>query len=426
LEIICYRETENTFTWLKNPIISFKEYDLETGDLLSNYHSPNIDSTTFILGNTSIYGKNSWENIFPYKGVYQHIKQWSTYFFPEVRYTVNYINKDCHSYSDTLFTRTNDYDKIGRSGIREAGDSNYIAMLYSIIHTGNMDDLMDSFSLKFTIFDKEFTSIREIDLTDIITPAIEQEMVYADDKYFVIKSSWFIPSTFNLYSNFTVFDYEGNIVERILNNNTSEKFNHHTFIQKLKNEDGFLIVSNSENTDGNTLDIYRTDGNGNTTTIKKLKVYPYNHTLVPQSLYQLDNGDVLIKVSDSNNDYRDLKYLPFSFGIVWMYFPALDLGLKTSVIDEVKNQSNFNIYPNPTSNMLHLVYEDGNNFEGKVELIDIMGNIVLSKKAKFIEKNEITYHVSNLPYGLYILTIKDNHGRILTKKKVSITNVGFR
>ena len=85
-----------------------------------------------------------------------------------------------------------------------------------------------------------------------------------------------------------------------------------------------------------------------------------------------------------------------------------DAGLdcSTASVDD-QNQSDISIYPNPTSDM---VYIDGNYFQLKVVVYDILGKQVINKSIT----NSID--ISQLEKGVYILQLSD--GVKLTTKRI--------
>ena len=71
---------------------------------------------------------------------------------------------------------------------------------------------------------------------------------------------------------------------------------------------------------------------------------------------------------------------------------------------------NIQIYPNPSTNVIHI--NQNNQSIDKIEIIDLKGNIILSKFEEFENIN-----VNHLSLGIYILKIyADNN--IIEKKLI--------
>ena len=72
----------------------------------------------------------------------------------------------------------------------------------------------------------------------------------------------------------------------------------------------------------------------------------------------------------------------------------------------------FNIYPNPSSNLLRF-----ENLIGayKFELFDITGKLALSGKINNIE-NDFEFSIENLNSGTYILVLEYGNSKYLSKK----------
>ena len=76
------------------------------------------------------------------------------------------------------------------------------------------------------------------------------------------------------------------------------------------------------------------------------------------------------------------------------------------VLDE--NTSNIRVYPNPAVDRLNVVASEG----ASINLTNIMGSVVRSTIA---ESNEVSIDVSDLPSGVYIISVEDKGNRITRK-----------
>ena len=106
-------------------------------------------------------------------------------------------------------------------------------------------------------------------------------------------------------------------------------------------------------------------------------------------------GDLVIYVYDSNDQNRgDTVSYHYRFG-------------EPNSMKEVSNNVLFT-YPNPVQNILNIDIKGGN----EVIVYNLLGEKIISKI------NTTTVNVSTLELGIYILSVKDANGSILTKKFV--------
>ncbi len=118
-------------------------------------------------------------------------------------------------------------------------------------------------------------------------------------------------------------------------------------------------------------------------------------------------GDLTI---DPGNYYFKLVATNGGFNI--NYFQIKNIGTGISKV----NDDIITIYPNPVSNEMIII--SGNFRHNKVEIIDIMGNIVLSRSTADYG-SEIHFPV-NLPDGMYI--VKFSNEKQVQQKKIIIDN----
>lgn len=76
------------------------------------------------------------------------------------------------------------------------------------------------------------------------------------------------------------------------------------------------------------------------------------------------------------------------------------------------NETSLNIFPNPTLDIITLTHE--NNI-AKIQLIDIMGNVILSDISV---KSGNTISMANYPSGIYMIEYISNEGNVFTKRVV--------
>ncbi|MFK7787757.1 MAG: T9SS type A sorting domain-containing protein, partial [Crocinitomicaceae bacterium] len=81
-------------------------------------------------------------------------------------------------------------------------------------------------------------------------------------------------------------------------------------------------------------------------------------------------------------------------------------------IDEIE-QSDLNIYPNPTNGFITLSSND--SYLEEITLVNIQGQIVLSKD---VSSKKIEIDVAEYPSGVYFMTAQLSNGQTTTKKLI--------
>ncbi len=127
------------------------------------------------------------------------------------------------------------------------------------------------------------------------------------------------------------------------------------------------------------------------------------------------NGSVSINIhatvsnqqSWNDNALHWYSHANLSFKNVFIsnHFPGLDVGIKTSEI----NSNNLGLFPNPTTDKLHLQIDDTINKFDKLFIYNGLGQLILENDLTI--KNETSaLDVSALPDGVYILTLQSKDG----------------
>ena len=93
---------------------------------------------------------------------------------------------------------------------------------------------------------------------------------------------------------------------------------------------------------------------------------------------------------------------PLYFAMDNLEYEAADAGI-------VESEINFSVYPNPTSEMLHII-----SSEGIIQLTDLSGKIISTKK----HQGKSTIDVSSLPSGLYLIHLQTEN--MTTTQKIVI------
>jgi hypothetical protein len=76
------------------------------------------------------------------------------------------------------------------------------------------------------------------------------------------------------------------------------------------------------------------------------------------------------------------------------------------------------VYPNPASNAILFKTAQGEQFEGKIELFDAMGRLVLQKKVAQQPLDEIMVDIAAFTPGMYFLQAVNTQGATIIREKV--------
>jgi hypothetical protein len=76
------------------------------------------------------------------------------------------------------------------------------------------------------------------------------------------------------------------------------------------------------------------------------------------------------------------------------------------------------VYPNPAQTQLYFKSSSSEVFEGKIQLEDAMGRLVLAKNVKGQLLRDQVLDVSALPAGVYFLQATNRSGSVVVSEKV--------
>jgi len=107
----------------------------------------------------------------------------------------------------------------------------------------------------------------------------------------------------------------------------------------------------------------------------------------------------------------------FSNG-VWSVYMPLTIGL-ISDVDEVNNDLNIKIFPNPAVDQLVVdLILDNNSETVGLNLTTLDGRVVLTQNANNVQNTQVTMNIADVPAGMYMLNITTEDG--YTSKKVVV------
>lgn len=143
-----------------------------------------------------------------------------------------------------------------------------------------------------------------------------------------------------------------------------------------------------------------------------------NYIVDTAMVYQLNSDHYM----DQNTVEKPYNIVPKQFKITnakKFVVPKLSLTVlaiaKNELIDTNKNSINetldFNIYPNPSKNIVNIVDDFDSNSISKIDLYNCFGSIIPLNEWNFrIEDNLITLNLSKLAKGFYVIKITSQNG----------------
>lgn len=99
---------------------------------------------------------------------------------------------------------------------------------------------------------------------------------------------------------------------------------------------------------------------------------------------------------------------------------SVNLETLVSTDNPISTRLEARVFPNPTRNVLLFKSESDQVFEGKIELFDATGRMVLSKKIARQPLGEVVLDVAALPIGIYALQAINTQGQNMLREKVVV------
>ncbi|MBK9270075.1 MAG: T9SS type A sorting domain-containing protein [Saprospiraceae bacterium] len=208
-----------------------------------------------------------------------------------------------------------------------------------------------------------------------------------------------------------ILDKDGKLVEEIIFTGPwSDPFGKFSGAIKLKDEPGMLVLIESNNNPAPNRDriyFYKTDGEGNMSLLKEIKV---NTDYVPllNYLLELENGDILwnalfrVRGGPSFIDDRTIT----------SRWSRESLGLSSSADHEKDN--GMKVYPNPVKSTLLMSNPD---FEiNRIQVFDLEGKKHMD--VNFSPSNQQTVEISGLSPGMYLVQAIGKQGQLIYTGKI--------
>lgn len=389
LEILGYRQDVSKgpypFGYWKYAKMTVRKYNIETGNFIEQLLINEDDSLSAELWPTSpLLSTGVKSKIYPYnKNKYQYL---------ELGNKIYSVVLDSNSHIiDTIIKRSflHKYDVVIQTKMYRTPKNENLVFIYDCPFESN--NIADSSEMYLMKIDNNNNLITDKDIKTELKPTDNYTLTYnifSNDDYitFVGEEHIDIGDTTVPLMFYTVFDSDANKKEEILlrdENGNPYYYGDYSArvgqVLKLKYEPGILIFASEYGSDGyHYLNIFKTDGAGNYTMVKHLKITGKNHSIGPTGSYFTPEGDVVLKAFDFNSDFANYTNSN-TFATVYMLFSAEDLDIKTGVSEQA-DYNQMNIYPNPTNDELYI--ELNKEINGLIEIYDVMGKKMITKKIK--------------------------------------------
>lgn len=389
LELLGYREDKTyeqfpQFYW-KYAKMNIRKYDVNTGELVDWILTDEEDKLTAELWPTTpLLSIGVKSKIYPYND--------QEYQYLELSDTLKSIVLDSISHiKDTIINKRllHKYNSTVQFKMYRTNKNENLVFMYDCPFGSN--NIADSSELYLMKIDNNNNLITDKDIKAELKPTdnpVWTYNIFSNDDYiiFVGEEHVDIGDTTVPLMFYTVFDSDANKKEEILlrdENGNPYYYGDYSArvgqVLKLKYEPGILIFASEYGSDGyHYLNIFKTDGAGNYTIVKHLKITGKNHSIGPTGSYFTPEGDVVLKAFDFNSDFANYTNSN-TFATVYMLFSAEDLDIKTGV-SELADYNQMNIYPNPANDELYI--ELNKEINGLIEIYDVMGKKMITKKIK--------------------------------------------
>jgi hypothetical protein len=84
-------------------------------------------------------------------------------------------------------------------------------------------------------------------------------------------------------------------------------------------------------------------------------------------------------------------------------------------IQEYSFGSEFNIYPNPTSHDVYVVYQSTEVLQGNVKLLNMQGQVIYDRRRVNFTNTRTKFNMETLPKGIYFIKVETSKGNVIKK-----------
>nr|MDQ3048935.1 T9SS type A sorting domain-containing protein [Bacteroidota bacterium] len=89
--------------------------------------------------------------------------------------------------------------------------------------------------------------------------------------------------------------------------------------------------------------------------------------------------------------------------------------LEVAGLQENNNELAFNIYPNPSNNVVNFTYKSSIQQNLAITISNQLGQQILKKQYSAQTEIKDTYNFNNISKGIYFIELKSNNGREVRK-----------
>jgi len=396
LEMIDFRniDLDNAYFFLLGDAqVSIKVYDGKTGELLShNYQleyeeheiiqndvnlntaQAKIDGQNVIISN-KVTSDKFWNKLNYYDSEAKLVKQDS--FYREKAYRCYGLNK---------------WYRIDKDLMMHSRWSTAQCKLDSFVR-----DSLDKFEYWVDMYANNFDTIVSYDLAEYIPYHFRinvRSPVGQAGTFLVHSQDSFVFDFLPRNIAYTMFDLDGNHMETIDLGYYEKKYSD---VLKLYHEPGFLLVETEDLGTEKNISFYKTDGNGNRTFLKNLKVEDDRVFLRSQKIQLKEDNTVMYPYTVVTRD--GIETLDRHLGI--FAISGEDLGLMTGTEYYSSNKLGLLVYPNPSIDQLNVPWYK--RLDGMAIIRDIIGNKI--QQINITNDNSISIETAHLVQGNYIISI---------------------
>ncbi|MCE3278592.1 MAG: domain containing protein [Bacteroidetes bacterium] len=147
-------------------------------------------------------------------------------------------------------------------------------------------------------------------------------------------------------------------------------------------------------------------------------VQPQAIPFIPTSITEWQQASITIPASYYTANFR-FKFVFTSKGGNNIFIDDINIDLSSGIDDLNNKLDNFNVYPNPITDLLHVAFLSEETKQLNFKVVDILGQAVYNLNTSIVKGNhEITIDLKQLSSGLYFLKVND--GRMEFSKKILV------
>lgn len=303
-------------------------------------------------------------------------------------------------------------EKIDLDGNKLSSDSMHIALKYNsrqFRHNNLNNEYVYVISLResanytkkeflFNKYDHDLNLLKSVDfsasveLPDVVTSITSWPI---SSEYFIVSCNSQVANPLKYENRYFMFDGNGEYLDRtgvVVNGDPNIEYGWHRPLVDVLNKR--LLFTRSQQDDKGSptkYNVFVSDGDS-LRSIHQLEVEGITDHFRTTYHQMLDNGDILLFIDQF--DWADQNIRWFS----WILLDGAKMGIVSSTKDEGLAKNKPNIYPNPTSGLVHLdQVEDGQS----VDIYNMQG-VLVDRKTTQLHQIDVT----RLPQGMYIVELK--------------------